>query len=1713
VEANEVLSYSFSESTGFEFSDLIFNPISCDLDTYLGTFYSTFNETYTITNNEIDLDKTITDINLDEYRVFRIAKCSDNSEITEYLVSEANDQITITIPSLNNIDIFVEYGLATYSLDRGYQRLDMNIYDSVRKLSKYKEGHEIVDLSIIPPSGTIDILEIPNDPANPLESNEPKVVIPLLHDNKTVLEFNHLSLLYNTRLNGTFYLDDCVLQDTSNLQSVLATFTFTTEDGEQYFDFVNIIPEEIVDNQIPFEISLQPIYATVGYTTLDVEIDFLSYGTEPKVMPYVIFDQFELTADDRILETVSKPRSAVSNIINSPNYIQIFTDRLTDAYDVVDNAWFTIAVEGFNGYGDLVRLYHDQNKDPQFESQEEAMYYFQCLEEDDRRLAESLGFHLDAYDLELPEYLEGEINLYAGKGAYTYGDVYVADQEFEMGWENDYRVDVASFNENAFNEGFDLADLPLTSDEPYVEGELYLHHRIDITESQNIITTGLPTGVEFAIEIPNSTDRIEFVDVSRVDNIAKPWDWCESWQGYSLTGEDFGTYNPDTASSYPSYFIKVSSMNYEVIENSEGNSQINFFIPVAQVISALASDIIQIDFHIDHVFDSTDYSIHEEGTDFRSELHWQFPQGIYTDWRLFPYHPDMTDEAWFNVSYYHLSQYAPLENYKGTVVEEFQFYPNEYNFTTFEFTGFTDYVYSVQLNISQGSDCEDRWEDVKPFGMLIQTEEGERYLDENYFATWAYIPDSDGIFSVKLSRYAFRDITILEDSEVQVTYYYPKKSLSYYAEHDDILYDEDTFIIRDHLDQIVDHTGLIELIQGNNITFTEDIVTQLEIGNTFSVEMEVKTRGGLLETKHVFAEVQPWEMIFYNNYYPFSASSIIAPLYYNLSANYQYQMALNYRLIENTALTMEYELETSQNSYEIPIDNNEPLLLDDGEPVVFMYSMTESKREYIPEKYFSYATSIVTFDYAGLCADPDHSEASDIDKVYVEVGAQHHSKYLYYHEADVDLLTGEMVMHHWEVKEDAPNTLFADISAPYFLQDTDPSQQWNEGALNRMYAYLNGTNELYYYLSDELSDPNGWQGYDTLIMNLGFYNAEVLDNITVEFYYMNGATPTLIADTYIRVDMLEGEHGSVYLELPESNDWDLFTQANGAYMVLRPEFYDENDFMAYYYDQGVPTYQTVEWVEEDLDNGYLPVDLEQLVFDESIFDQQILIFNHEFEVIETHTTIYSRNETTTENGIEQEYEVHYILLPSNYEDLAGNRVDPHDGDIIFIKYNATIEKAIGLSVGEMVLQRAAYIENYRRGEVGEPDYVPLAEVALLGIRADGVEYSLEEDLVDHRSEMVAWEDTLDLTPFENEYFDTYHQKIYNISFNDINSVFKVAGGEGTDHCYITDILLTSNDPRYHVVVDSFFIFEFDESATLYDSEIYDIFAHNNMEQLYYGNYEDIYAETLIFDSTGKLPIYYDDPLVEEAEYFDAFDSSGNNFYFGEHLISTEISQGIYEITWNPEYNDQYYQWYYDAETEASELQELFEYYYPHIQPNRYLTLTWANETAWNEWRTISQPNVNASTVEVSFEWYEESSEQYESVIYNQSLTEFETRHFAVETLYPYNIDSNSGCFELSQDYSDAIGLDIFSITGYYYNQSKYHFDLGSCYIPSGEETIVIEAEMGITLKNFETIVVLLTFSSGVESDYSQFRLLQNAIDNHPTLPSWTANDSLYVDFD
>ena len=110
----------------------------------------------------------------------------------------------------------------------------------------------------------------------------------------------------------------------------------------------------------------------------------------------------------------------------------------------------TIATEGFDNYTELVKLEKTQGGLIDFLSQG-SEYQFQSLDEYDNRLVDSLGWHLNLYDVEEPMFLTGSVDLYKGRGTDYSGSEYIYKEPYSMNWTyNDHSItgDIEDFNAN-----------------------------------------------------------------------------------------------------------------------------------------------------------------------------------------------------------------------------------------------------------------------------------------------------------------------------------------------------------------------------------------------------------------------------------------------------------------------------------------------------------------------------------------------------------------------------------------------------------------------------------------------------------------------------------------------------------------------------------------------------------------------------------------------------------------------------------------------------------------------------------------------------------------------------------------------------------------------------------------------------------------------------------------------------------------------------------------------------------------------------------------------------------------------------------------------------------------------------------------------------------------------------------------------------------------
>ena len=164
----------------------------------------------------------------------------------------------------------------------------------------------------------------------------------------------------------------------------------------------------------------------------------------------------------------------------------------------------------------------------------------------------------------------------------------------------------------------------------------------------------------------------------------------------------------------------------------------------------------------------------------------------------------------------------------------------------------------------------------------------------------------------------------------------------------------------------------------------------------------------------------------------------------------------------------------------------------------------------------------------------------------------------------MNLETDVITLLNWTTAQSPEDTLMANYESSHFIYDTDPYTATSKGKVQQIFAILNETNSLIYYVTEDLNDAiNGWQPYDTLIMKMGFLNPDVLKYLNVSFYYNN--QDNLIGWTEVTLDMFEDDSGTMYITLPDSDNWHEFTIEKNASIVFTPVFNNASEFLGDFY--------------------------------------------------------------------------------------------------------------------------------------------------------------------------------------------------------------------------------------------------------------------------------------------------------------------------------------------------------------------------------------------------------------------------------------------------------------------------------------------------------------------------------------------------------------------
>jgi len=722
---------------------------------------------------------------------------------------------------------------------------------------------------------------------------------------------------------------------------------------------------------------------------------------------------------------------------------------------------------------------------------------------------------------------------------------------------------------------------------------------------------------------------------------------------------------------------------------------------------------------------------------------------------------------------------------------------------------------------------------------------------------------------------------------------------------------------------------------------------------------------------------------------------------------------------------------------------------------------------------FSYSDGVITIVWEDPLSLPDvdmgMEKLEENQTIYVTILAEPHNEYHYYHDFTQNLITNTFTFNNWATTQAEEGALIPNFESNYFLFNSTRNSIYANGKVEQITSLLNETNALVFNVPEEMDDSDyGWSNYKALFMRMGVFNLDVVKYIDVSFIIN---LDTELYSYLVYPEFIDSDTGEVKITLPAGDELLYFNRSNSARIQFKPVFMSESDFEGNYYEYGLPYIQRLEWDSDSLVDECLSLDLDYLVHPDN---SEVIILNELFDNIFNITNIGEYTETINPYSNSPKYEItiNNVSISEFYEDENGNLLHIDHGNAIFLKYNISIDKAMALTIGEMVLQNKNYI-SYDGGNV------PGAEIALLG------NYTID-DLYSDRSSVVAWESSIDITPFVDEFSNTFKTEIFDINFTEIAPEFFV-----DNFLYITDVLITSNDPRYTLTIDSLYIVELTDNYNFTDSIYRSFYPNTHIEEFYIGNYSSIYNSTDPYSSYIVNTTGVSGAIVDNPQYFDVWDSRGSLYFTEWHLLVDEESADIFNFTWNPAH---------DIFNSGMNI------YDPNPYPDRYryLYISYADADSYKEWRTIDAYNISADSIKIYYSIEEDG--EWTDIYLNRTEGEFEVKQCAVEVFYPYNIDNTSHEFTLSNDYSIVESPQVSSVQGLLYNMDNV--TLNSVF--NGESITISHPSM--LLSQFETIIVVMEYENGAFSDYSTVRLTEQASLNHPD-DFGNKNTTLYIEFD
>ena len=847
-----------------------------------------------------------------------------------------------------------------------------------------------------------------------------------------------------------------------------------------------------------------------------------------------------------------------------------------------------------------------------------------------------------------------------------------------------------------------------------------------------------------------------------------------------------------------------------------------------------------------------------------------------------------------------------------------------------------------------------------------------------------------------------------------------------------------------------------------------------------------KLQPGLLESKHFLVITYPWtnsfdtlldglfgadegtDELYRERFRKLSGGSIISPFEYGLSMNDTYSLYLTYRLTQKEYFEQKFTIDYNEDLLDFYYMSDEmdayvDELEADGEVGLSVYYFNkQGLMVFLDESHYELDT---TLHKVRLLRDGNELVTpNSIKEFYIGFAPEFNDKQFMSHTFSYDP-TGKLMntinVEYWSVENGNRTDIVPNLDAMYFIDEELSSPQHYTCRATQIGATLQQGTALVFDLAGEL----GWYDselldgiqhgeYISLHAHLVIKNYEVLNNLTVEFY--------------------EGENqfnDTDVISIEELIDWDFNLQLDlppGDYNLTRikiiPGFKNEDVFDPQN-TVGFPRYEFLEWTEDrvitdDMGNDYYVFQMENPLFINSSMGDPIMVFDENFDILSFTEDIPLNWTVINENYDDSMY---YLYIPTVYHDPeTGEITEFQEGDLITIRYNSPVEKAITIGIEEL------YFALKPAGYSTTPYFTQVSFIN-----------ASSEDAFDEFTTPYSYDITIPLTPFDTFDSGRYMSTIIELNFTQFEE-FLVDGYLDFSH-----LLITVPYPTHELVLKEIAIFsQSAEPVELYESEDFSTWQYTQLEILDSGSEPENDQYELELEVT---PIFYDS-TGEWLDYIEIADEDGN--YYSAGIVGDQ-----YQLYWDPQtgnftWNEAFNQYpdYWGIEMELPMM----------VEPNTTLYFRYCTVESWMAPFDLHFEDIDYGSIDVVFDYDYLLSPEHEywyGNYFTNNESDYRIEQFYSDSFSVYGEDSSYthefdiGPYNLGVDF---LNLSLYKVVGMYFNLTEKELMDDEVYYNitfSPEENKIIVSDLDATdglLNEFDAITIILNFTSGPVSSFTRF---------------------------